>query len=115
MLRDESNTVFIRTDQLDGETDWKLREAVPFTQKFLSEERDDEWELLKLPCAFKVMEPSEKIDYFEGSFKRKDIKYKENLFLQNTIWANCILASGTILGCLFILFDFDFSMILLLV
>lgn len=29
---EESGTVFIRTDQLDGETDWKLRRAVPFIQ-----------------------------------------------------------------------------------
>jgi phospholipid-translocating ATPase len=36
---DSSGTCFIRTDQLDGETDWKLKVAVPFTQK-LSNERD---------------------------------------------------------------------------
>jgi len=30
---DASGTCFIRTDQLDGETDWKLRVAVPATQK----------------------------------------------------------------------------------
>jgi len=29
---DTSGTCFIRTDQLDGETDWKLRVAVPATQ-----------------------------------------------------------------------------------
>jgi phospholipid-translocating ATPase len=34
---DSSGTCFIRTDQLDGETDWKLRVAVPECQK-LSEE-----------------------------------------------------------------------------
>jgi len=28
---DKTGTVFIRTDQLDGETDWKLRKAVPLT------------------------------------------------------------------------------------
>ena len=28
---------FIRTDQLDGETDWKLRIAVPTSQKFLTD------------------------------------------------------------------------------
>ena len=27
-----SGTCFIKTDQLDGETDWKLRVAVPATQ-----------------------------------------------------------------------------------
>lgn len=26
-----SGSVFIKTDQLDGETDWKLRKAIPFT------------------------------------------------------------------------------------
>lgn len=30
---DTSGTCFIRTDQLDGETDWKLRVAVPESQK----------------------------------------------------------------------------------
>ncbi|KAF5337686.1 hypothetical protein D9611_015031 [Ephemerocybe angulata] len=34
---DASGTCFIRTDQLDGETDWKLRVAVPETQKLAGE------------------------------------------------------------------------------
>lgn len=34
---DASGTCFIRTDQLDGETDWKLKVAVPSTQKLPSE------------------------------------------------------------------------------
>ena len=34
---DASGTCFIRTDQLDGETDWKLRVAVPACQKLPSE------------------------------------------------------------------------------
>jgi len=29
---ERQGTVFIRTDQLDGETDWKLRKACAFTQ-----------------------------------------------------------------------------------
>ena len=28
---ERNGSVFIRTDQLDGETDWKLRKAIPFT------------------------------------------------------------------------------------
>jgi phospholipid-translocating ATPase len=35
---DTSGTCFIRTDQLDGETDWKLRVAVPATQKLPSDQ-----------------------------------------------------------------------------
>jgi phospholipid-translocating ATPase len=34
---ESSGTCFIRTDQLDGETDWKLRVAVPFCQKIGSD------------------------------------------------------------------------------
>lgn len=34
---DASGTCFIRTDQLDGETDWKLRVAVPSCQKMHNE------------------------------------------------------------------------------
>jgi phospholipid-translocating ATPase len=34
---DSSGTCFIRTDQLDGETDWKLRVAVPSCQALKSD------------------------------------------------------------------------------
>lgn len=34
---DSSGTCFIRTDQLDGETDWKLRAAVPTCQNLHSD------------------------------------------------------------------------------
>ena len=30
---DPNGTLFVKTDQLDGETDWKVREATKFTQK----------------------------------------------------------------------------------
>jgi len=30
---EKNGTVFIRTDQLDGETDWKLRNALKITQE----------------------------------------------------------------------------------
>ena len=31
----EQGTLFIKTDQLDGETDWKFRKAVKITQNYL--------------------------------------------------------------------------------
>lgn len=34
---EESGASFIRTDQLDGETDWKLRLAIPHLQKLHSD------------------------------------------------------------------------------
>ena len=30
---EKSGSIFLRTDQLDGETDWKPRKAIPRTQK----------------------------------------------------------------------------------
>ena len=30
---EKTGSVFIKTDQLDGETDWKLRKAIPHTQR----------------------------------------------------------------------------------
>jgi len=35
---EKSGASFIRTDQLDGETDWKLRRAVDYTQKLSRDE-----------------------------------------------------------------------------
>lgn len=35
---EESGASFIRTDQLDGETDWKLRLAIPSLQRLHSDE-----------------------------------------------------------------------------
>ena len=49
---DSSGTCFIRTDQLDGETDWKLRAAVPACQK-LHSDRD----LLSLDAEIYGMDP----------------------------------------------------------
>ena len=35
---EHSGACFVRTDQLDGETDWKLKLAVPMTQKVTSDD-----------------------------------------------------------------------------
>ena len=32
---EEDGTVFIKTDQLDGETDWKLRKSLSFTHQYM--------------------------------------------------------------------------------
>ena len=49
---DLSGTCFIRTDQLDGETDWKLRAAVPTCQKLHSDT-----DLLTLDAEIYGMDP----------------------------------------------------------
>ncbi|XP_044897226.1 probable phospholipid-transporting ATPase IIB isoform X6 [Felis catus] len=63
-----ASSCFIRTDQLDGETDWKLKVAVSCTQR--------------LPALGEDSDPP----------------IHESLSIENTLWANTIVASGTVIG-----------------
>jgi phospholipid-translocating ATPase len=36
----DQGTLFLKTDQLDGETDWKLRKAVKMTQALIKSPED---------------------------------------------------------------------------
>ena len=89
------NQAFIRTDQLDGETDWKLRKAPGLTQ-IMPE--------INYFINYNVAEcepPSKLIYNFEGVIKYKndegEIK-KEPLNLENTMWASTVVASQKIIG-----------------
>lgn len=88
---DNSGTVFIKTDQLDGETDWKLRKSVRLTQDY------DEKELTKVKGDVIVNPPEKDIYKFQGQFKL-DSGEQEGLELENTLWANTTLASDWCLG-----------------
>ena len=81
---------FIKTDQLDGETDWKLRIACSLTQNL----PESELEMIKIQAQF----PTKDIHKFLGN-----IKYGDNtigLTVDQTLWANTVLASGTCIGCI---------------
>ena len=60
-----SGTCFIRTDQLDGETDWKLRLAVPVTQKLETNE-----ELFSMDATVYAEKPQKDIYNFIGTFTK---------------------------------------------
>lgn len=91
---DESGTVFVRTDQLDGETDWKVREAVKFTQDLASRDLS---EILRINWKILAEPPSDQIYSFKGVFTA-EINKKESLKMSNTLWANMKIASGEALG-----------------
>lgn len=76
-----NSCVFIRTDQLDGETDWKLRHAVKSERGY---------EML-------VVEPP-KLDIYEFKGVIKSEAHRELLSLENTVWANTFIAAGSIMG-----------------
>ena len=97
---------FIRTDQLDGETDWKLRLASPLTQSL------DPRDFVRLTIT--AGRPSQKVNEFVGSVElgpmtgnaimqqdgaeqdsmRKSQVTSAPLSIDNTAWANTVLASS---------------------
>lgn len=109
-----SADTFIRTDQLDGETDWKLRLASPLTQNLrLSElnrvritagapERNVNDFVGRIEL---VLPPHESYDRGMGSEADQDTNLPGRklsqpqsapLTIDNTAWANTVLASNTV-------------------
>ena len=91
----EDNQCFIRTDQLDGETDWKLRKAPGITQKL------NEYQILNLNGFIHYEPPSKLIYNFEGLLVAKGNEgnvIKEALGLENTMWASTVVASQKVIG-----------------
>lgn len=80
---------FIRTDQLDGETDWKLRISCALTQN-VSLQNLNEISITASP-------PQKDIHTFLGSLKLFESTI--GLSVDNTLWANTVLASGSAIGC----------------
>ena len=72
MLFPYSGSCFIRTDQLDGETDWKLRLAIPSTQKRRVPNSDED--LFNIEASIYAEKPQKDIHSFIGKF----ISYEAN-------------------------------------
>jgi phospholipid-translocating ATPase len=88
---DRSGSAFIRTDQLDGETDWKLRVSVPGTQKI-----ENPNYLLHLGVSLLVETPHKDIHSFVGKIIFESGDMIEPLCIDNTLWMNSVLASGPV-------------------
>lgn len=87
-----SGETFIKTDQLDGETDWKLRVACPLTQNL---SQDD----LLNKISITASAPEKSIHKFLGKVTYKS-SYSNPLSVDNTLWANTVLASsGYCIAC----------------
>lgn len=103
---------FIRTDQLDGETDWKLRLASPLTQDLATEHfqrlrltagkpdkkvNDFVGTLELLPALRKPYDPYIDKDATGGPSAAPDQEESKSipLSIDNTAWANTVLASSS--------------------
>uniref|UniRef100_A0A8C6EG18 Phospholipid-transporting ATPase n=1 Tax=Microcebus murinus TaxID=30608 RepID=A0A8C6EG18_MICMU len=92
---EKNGSCFLRTDQLDGETDWKLRLPVACTQRLPTAA-----DLLQIRSHVYAEEPSIDIHNFLGTFTREDSDppISESLSIENTLWAGTVIASGTVVG-----------------
>ncbi|SCU77676.1 LAME_0A01882g1_1 [Lachancea meyersii CBS 8951] len=87
-----SGEIFIKTDQLDGETDWKLRIACPLTQHL---SQDD----LLNKVSITASAPETSINSFLGKLSYSNSQ-SQPLSVDNTMWANTVFAStGTSIAC----------------
>eukprot|EP01126_Amoeba_proteus_P066858 TRINITY_DN9759_c0_g2_i10.p1 TRINITY_DN9759_c0_g2~~TRINITY_DN9759_c0_g2_i10.p1 ORF type:complete len:863 (-),score=158.12 TRINITY_DN9759_c0_g2_i10:45-2633(-) len=93
---EREGALFIRTDQLDGETDWKLRRAVPLCHSLPSDDS-----LLKMVGTFNISKPKKDIYSFTGKFTLYNGNQVNvnSLNVESTLWMNTVLASGTAIGC----------------
>ncbi|XP_004858099.1 probable phospholipid-transporting ATPase IIA isoform X1 [Heterocephalus glaber] len=92
---EKNGSCFLRTDQLDGETDWKLRLPVACTQRLPTAS-----DLLQIRAYVYAEEPNIDIHNFVGTFTREDSDppISESLSVENTLWAGTVIASGTVVG-----------------
>uniref|UniRef100_A0A286X883 Phospholipid-transporting ATPase n=1 Tax=Cavia porcellus TaxID=10141 RepID=A0A286X883_CAVPO len=92
---EKNGSCFLRTDQLDGETDWKLRLPVACTQRLPTAS-----DLLQIRSYVYAEEPNIDIHNFVGTFTREDSDppISESLSVENTLWAGTVIASGTVVG-----------------
>ncbi|XP_065389670.1 probable phospholipid-transporting ATPase IIB isoform X10 [Macaca fascicularis] len=92
---EKAGSCFIRTDQLDGETDWKLKVAVSCTQRLPAL-----GDLFSISAYVYAQKPQMDIHSFEGTFTREDSDppVHESLSIENTLWASTVVASGTVIG-----------------
>ncbi|KAL7717706.1 Phospholipid-transporting ATPase [Entamoeba marina] len=84
---EESGSIFIRTDQLDGETDWKLRRAVGETQKIDISQLD----ITRMELS--VEPPHTDVYSFQGTIQIGNDEKLYTLNVENTAWANTVVAS----------------------
>lgn len=102
---DPSGTCFIRTDQLDGETDWKARVATSVTQGLKGGERD----VMMVEGEIYADAPIKDIHNFVGTITVHSLTDSadghgdftpsvEPLSAENMLWANTVLAAGSAVG-----------------
>eukprot|EP00759_Apiculatamorpha_spiralis_P024625 PhF_6_TR27937/c0_g1_i3/m.41160/K01530/E3.6.3.1; phospholipid-translocating ATPase len=84
---EKTGASFLRTDQLDGETDWKLRFPVRVTQQCTTHQQ-----IVNCTGELQVDPPTKEVYKFCGVVNTPEGCI--SLDLSNTLWANCVVATG---------------------
>ncbi|KAG5468369.1 hypothetical protein LSCM1_02349 [Leishmania martiniquensis] len=88
---EKTGTTFIRTDQLDGETDWKLRYALNSTKRLTYAE------LGQLRFNMHCDAPHKDIYGFAGTLDMANGQ-SESMTMENAVWSSCVVATGTLVA-----------------
>lgn len=92
---DGTGEAFIRTDQLDGETDWKLKTALAVTQNISEEEllQGQNFQLTAEPPTREIHKFSGKLTQLSTTGDRESTR-DYGVGIDRMMWANTVLASG---------------------
>lgn len=95
----KNESVFIKTDQIDGETDLKVRKAYA-----KSDELTKSNDLLKLQsCEVEIYPKSNSLNWFDGKVAWNELnqdgeQIQDPLTLENTVWSGCAVKNNEIVG-----------------
>ena len=97
---DKNERVYVKTDQLDGETDLKLRRPIDVTQIRMSTSMR---QLFDRKVEFIVDKPNESIYKFEGALQAQNsdgsvVEQRFPISVEHTIWASCVVSSAECYG-----------------
>ncbi|CAD7931263.1 unnamed protein product, partial [Amoebophrya sp. A25] len=98
----KSAQTYVRTDQLDGETDWKLRKPVALVQRINAQEMYRRLTNLRAMC--RVESPHKDIYNFQGRFSIQPQQNNyasissEGLTLEHTLWRDTVVTEGDVVG-----------------
>ncbi|KAJ3279215.1 putative aminophospholipid-translocase [Borealophlyctis nickersoniae] len=93
---ESSGACFIRTDQLDGETDWKMR----FGRRFPRLKLHNDQGLLHIKGFVYAEKPHKDLYSFVGNMSQDTSSGEqvEPLAVDNMLWTNTVIASGNAMG-----------------
>lgn len=95
---ESGGAIFLRTDQLDGETDWKIRSALTCTQRLANP-----MDIIRSQLVIQAEPPNNSLTTFNGAAHMTQGEWQaeeltEPINAINVLWANTVIATGSAIG-----------------